>query len=237
MKLTPKQHQTSKLFYNKWPFKLVFDQPGASLIRYHGLHQSVEYAVQGGQGLPMHQKKRYNWTELSEFLLKLKIFIDADLKMRFEGSSVSIFCRDKDLNLLLKTELKKWLYEIHAPATDHELEFLVNQTSRKIVRDSLPHSKYKFRVNLRHNTDINTRNKFRSWINNYGDKIKIASHTEHWFEYGSSGYGCNPSLYVEDSATLSMIGLFLGTYVRSTEEFILRSSINTHTDQEELCQL
>ena len=237
MKLTPKRHQTSKLFYNKWPIKLSLHQPGASTVRNYGITMAIHYAQNKGGGLGKSARGRYNWEELLEFLLVLKNLIDKDIQLRYEGNRVSIFCRDRAVQQLLETELSHWLCAVYEPANDIEFKFLTNQTAKKVVRDILPYDLYKFKVNLRASTDIGTRIKFSSWIKNYGDKIKVANHTEQWFGNGQTGYGWNPTMYVEDSATLSMVGLFLGNNVRSIEEFILRSSINTCVKQEELCQL
>jgi hypothetical protein len=197
---------------------------------------AIHYAQNKGGGLGKSVRGRYNWEELLEFLLVLKNFMDRDVHLRYEGNKVSIFCRDKVLQQLLETELSHWLCAVYEPANATEFEFLTNQTAKKVVRDILPYDLYKFKVNLRASTDISTRIKFSSWIKNYGDKIKVANHTEQWFKNGQTGYGWNPTMYVEDSATLSMVGLFLGNNVRSIEEFILRSSINIHNEQEELCQ-
>ena len=236
MKPTPKKHQVSKLFYNKWPVKLSLYQPGCTMVRHYGMTMALHYAQNKGVGLGKSVRGRYNWEELLEFLLVLKNFMDRDVHLRYEGNKVSIFCRDKVLQQLLETELSHWLCAVYEPANATEFEFLTNQTAKKVVRDSLPYDLYKFKVNIRANTDIGTRVKFNSWIKNYGDKVKVATHTEQWFKNGQTGYGWNPTMYVEDSATLSMVGLFLGNNVRSIEEFILRSSINIHNEQEELCQ-
>jgi hypothetical protein len=237
MKPTPKKHQVSKLFYNKWPVKLSLYQPGCYMVRHYGMTMALHYAQNKGGGLGKSARGRYNWEELLEFLLVLKNFIDEDIQLRYEGNKVSIFCRDKALQQTLESDLYKWLKVVYEPASDVEFNFLTSQTARKVVRDILPYDLYKFKVNIRANTDIGTRVKFNSWIKNYGDKVKVANHTLQWFENGATGYGWNPTIYVEDSATLSMIGLFLGNNVRSIEEFILRSSINIRTEQEELCQL
>ena len=236
MKRTPNKHQVSKLFYNKWPVKLSLYQPGCTMVRHYGMTMALHYAQNKGGGLGKSARGRYNWEELLEFLLVLKNFMDQDVQLRYEGNKVSIFCRDKVLQQSLETDLSQWLCAVYEPANDTEFEFLTNQTAKKVVRDALPYDLYKFKVNLRASTDIGTRIKFNSWIKNYGDKIKVANHTEQWFGNGQTGYGWNPTMYVEDSATLSMVGLFLGNNVRSIEEFILRSSINIHNEQEELCQ-
>jgi hypothetical protein len=72
----------------------------------------------------------------------------------------------------------------------------------------------------------NIKDKFYRWILNYNGKIRAPMGTANWLN-GKKHWVVNPTLYVKDGPTLSMVGLFLGERISSIQEFVPRSMINT----------
>lgn len=222
---------TTKLFYNKWPYKLVVMVGGVYYVGRNGCEQTISHCETRGWGL--HNK--VDKPNLIEFCKKYEQFEGADTQVRVEHHSMSIFCNDKTLLAQMIVELQQWAYEVWEPESEADLKFLTSTTARKVVCNLLPHEKYQYRVKIKSSMNIDSRANFASWIKNYGDKINTAQHTNKWFKNGASGYGWSPFLYVEDASTLSMIGLYLGNNVNSIEEFVPRSSINSSL-KEQICQ-
>jgi hypothetical protein len=228
--IPPLQYKTNKLFFNKWPYKLVIGFAYAWAIRRYG----PDYILDP-EAFQYNRKKVYDTDDIN-FANKFAKYWGGDFQMRAEGQRLSIFLKDEKLFYQMEIDLARWVFETHAPGTREELNFLTTQTARKVMCNLLPYEKYKYRVNIKSTMDIDLRKNFLIWIKKYGDKVKIANVTEQWFGTGQSGYGWNPNMLVEDSSMLSMAGLFLGSNVRNIEEFVPRSSINIVLDQDNSCQ-
>ena len=229
--LNHQKKATTKLFYNKWPYKLVVVASGVYYVGRNGCDQTINYCKDHAWG----KHNKVNKLDLIEFCKKYEQFEGAATQIRVEHNSMSIYCNDKSLLDQMIAELQQWVYEVWEPESEDDLKFLTSTTARKVVCKFLPYEKYQYRVKIKSSMNIDSRANFASWIKNYGDKINTAHHTNKWFKNGASGYGWNPFLYVEDSSTLSMIGLFLGNNINSVEEFVPRSSINTSL-KEQTCQ-
>jgi len=181
-------------------------------------------------------RKYHNELDTVDFASRIAKYWDQEIQVRVENATMSIFCKNEKLFYEMELDLAKWLREIHAPANREELDFLMTQNKRRIVCNMFPYEKYHYRIRLKSTMDIELRKKFKIWIEKYGDKASIANHTKQWFGNGQSGYGWNPAILIEDSATLSMALLFLGGNARYIEEFVLRSSINISLEQDNTCQ-
>jgi hypothetical protein len=129
--------------------------------------------------------------------------------------------------------LASYISEVCEPANELEFNYMTSNSAKKVIRNSLPHQKYRYKVYFKSDCNTNTKTQFESWCHNYVEKIKIPKSTKVWF---TQGWQQCPYIHVEDSPTLTMIGLFMGNNVKKVEEFILRSSINTCLDQEQVCQ-
>jgi hypothetical protein len=71
---------------------------------------------------------------------------------------------------------------------------------------------------------IHLRLNFLGWLDNYPDAIKPSKGTVKWLA-GGEPYFQDPFIYVVDQSQLLMVKLFLGDYVRKTEEFVLRNTV------------
>lgn len=227
--MIPSQHKTTKLFYNKWPYKLVLNHSRARYVRTYGPDAIILDCNSKNQ-------KYHNELDTLDFAKRCTKYWDQEIQLRVENSTMSIFCKNEKLFYEMELDFAKWLREIHAPANRKELDFLMAQNKRRVVCNNLPYEKYKYRIAFKTTMDINLRQSFKTWIEKYGDKASITNHTMQWFDNGRSGYGWNPVMLIEDSATLSMALLFLGGNARYIEEFVLRSSININLEQDNTCQ-
>ena len=156
-----------------------------------------------------------------------------DVQTRSEYDSFSLYCKDVDLYNEILLELSGYIIEVGVPETDQELDYMTNNSHKKVLSNQLPYEKYQYRVYFKPDCDSNTKEALAKWVPNYGDKIKMSAGTLKWCY---SGWRQGPFVYVQDQSTLSMICLFMGHNIHKIEEFILRSSINISLDQENVCQ-
>jgi len=223
LKMT-KSLKIRKLFYGKYPYKIECRASGAYLIARWNSERIKSFCLREEKETSIFFKN-IDKTDLLNFFNAIEPFLEKKLKFRTENNAISIYLDNKDVFDSLSQSLDQWIHSVYEPANEEELEFLLN-SNKKVICSNLPHGKYKYKVYLNYHTHINTRQRFKKWIKNYGEKIKTNLSSESWFNKDPY-YPIDPQIYVEDQPTLSMIGLFLGNDVRKVEEYITRSSINT----------
>ena len=233
--MTYKKQATSKLFYGKWPYRIRCHVDGSWRIKRTGVAETLKFCFDKNNGSIGWDIKRrqVDKPRLLKFTRSLIPFLDKELQVRAEQSIFSIYCKDAELYKAIIKELMPYITEICEPASDLEFDYITSNSAKKVIRNALPHQKYRYKVYFKSECNANTKVQFESWSHNYGDKIKIPRSTATWF---TQGWQQSPYILVEDSSTLAMIGLFMGHNVNKVEEFILISSINTCLDQEQVCQ-
>ena len=226
-----KKSTTSKLFYNKWPYKIVCWVENSWMIKRQGISETLNFCL--GKSYYPRKASLESKERLLNFTKDVESFLTNDLQIRAEGKLFSIYCKDPDLYDTLVKNLHTYIYEVIEPANAQELEYMLDNGHKKVLCNQLPHQKYRYKVYLKPSCDFNTKSKFGSWIRNYSTKVRIARSTNNWF---TSGWISSPFIHIEDKSTLAMVGLFMAGSVVKVEEFILRSSINTCLNQEQVCQ-
>lgn len=229
MKHQIKQSKSSKLFYNKWPYKVECNVYGSSRIIRHGIGLVVEYCT-SGTGIRMHSSEsvKINKSELLEFLEAVTPFINnPGIQIRSEGSHFNLFCKDMQLLEEMDTKLDKWIKQVHGPTTQEEYNFMLDNGYKKILRDVLPKEKYQYRVYFKQRFPRDKRIEFLEWSKKHSDKIVTTKSSELWLAMGYPWSTCNPYIYVLDDKMLSMVGMYLSGHVQKVEQFILRSSVFT----------
>jgi hypothetical protein len=205
-----KKLKTSKPFYKKWVYKIYC------------------YKANGIE----HNWFNADWRRLSnlkklEFDSIMSNFLTRDLQIRTEGDFCSIFCNDPLLANALVESLSKFVLVVHEPGSDKEKEFLLNHQARKIACDHLPHGLYQYKLYLKTRMKLENRINFLKWTERYDtSKISISKSTARWLA-GTSYWTQTPFIYVNDSPMLTMTCLYLGDNLKSIEEYVLRTSINS----------
>lgn len=218
--------KTKKLFYNKWPFKIECRLKGSNYIARIGSQRFIEWLDDPNGFHFLDVKKGHDAIALKKFATIFSQFEDKDIQVRGEGYHFSVFVKDEALLKELETKLKSWVYSITRPESDQELEFLISNSAKKTLCDRLPHEKYRYKVTLKENTPLETRSKFVDWLGKYDDRVRVSNSSKLWL-YGEKMWVQAPFFYVETDKHLSMVLLYLGNHIRKTEEFILKTSINT----------
>lgn len=222
------QQTTKRLFYNTWPIKVECYIRGASKVRYMGPEQTIDWC--DGKFKPLFgsdQDKKIDKLDLKKFTKKfVSCLSNQEYRIRTEGSHLNIFCKDKSLLDKIQKEMFPWIQRVTAPENDDQHNFLMESGPKKILCDRYPHEIYRYRVYFRESTNIETRQKFLNWVEKLTDKTKIARNTREWFT-GNKKYIQDPFMYIDDEKTLSMVLLYIGTQVKKTQEFILKTNINS----------
>ena len=226
----PIQRQKSnRLYYKKWAYR-------------------VECVIRAGWRIRPFIKKNspkitrsdiaeyYGWFGNTMTVSELNILVDffdivnpilqdkTKTQFRIEGNTFNIFCNDPDLVKELEKKLKKWVTCIHEPANEIEKDFLINNKHTKILCNHYPKHKYAYKVVIKEKMKPEQRDQFNSWAEKYGEKILISKTTKEWLTL-QSFWKQDPFFYVDNSATLTMVTLFLGANVRTIYEYIPRETL------------
>ena len=233
---------SSKLFYNKWPYKIECYIIGAGRLRWQGVETTKKFCL--GKSTP----RLWNWQSndklnkedkdaLLAFTTGLEPFLELkdQLQTRVEGRRYNIFCKDPVLLENIYKAVAPWVERVSGPTTEEELDYLLDNGHKKILRDVLPKDGYKYKVYIRESWSLEGRAAFAEWADKFPDTINISQSSKKWLD-GKQRWLYNPFMYVKDNKTLTMVGLFTSGNVKRVEEFVLRSSINTCLDQEQTCR-
>jgi len=228
MKTTIRKLSSSKLFYNKWPYKVECWQTGASRVVHSGAALCKEWCTTG-KGLRFgHYESKLDKVTFLEFVNAVEPFLERkeDIQIRVEGSHFNLFCKDPAILEEIDTAVSKWVTKISGPTTPEELKFLLSNGHKKILRDELPKEKYKYRIYFKSKFPADKRESFLRWADKYGDKLDISGTSRRWL-LGQRHWAQDPFMYVDDDKMLSMTGMYLSGYVKKVEEFILRENVLT----------
>jgi len=224
---------SSKLFYNKWPYKIECYISGASRLRWLGVETTKDFCI--GEPTPTlwswQNNDRLNLKDKSallEFTTGLEPFLKLkdQLQTRVEGRNYNIFCKDRVLLEQIYNAIAPWVKQVFGPTTKEELDYMLDNGHRKILRDVLPKDGYKYRVYFRESWPMEGRVEFAKWSAKFPDTINISQSSLKWLECRQK-WLYNPFMYVKDEKTLTMIGLFTSGNVKRVEEFILRENLIT----------
>lgn len=229
MKTPIQKLSSSKLFYKKWPYKIECTIRGASRITRHNL-ANIKAWCNNEKGAPALSGPGFDNANKKEFLAFINLvepYLNrSDLRIRTEGSHFNIFCMDLALVEDIESKLRHWIRKISGPTSKEELEFLLSNGHKKILRDSLPKSKFRYRIYFKNRFPEDKRLQFTAWTEKYQEKIEISGTSKRWLT-GERKYAQDPFMYVEDDKMLSLIGMYISGHVKKVEEFILRDTVLT----------
>ena len=226
--------KSSKLFYNKWPYKIECSINGACRITILGIEKSKDWCngllsvkpfwIAGNSSAT----NPVNKLELLAFIKAVEPFIIEKeyVQVRAEGRHFNIFCKDRVLLDNICIALNHWIIGVSGPTTDAEYEFLIANGHKKILCDNLPKDNYRFRIYLNPKWPGDKRLSFYQWAAKYNNAIIIADSTKKWLT-SDRKWTYTPFMYVKDDKMSTMIGLYASGYIKKVEEFILRENLVT----------
>ena len=225
--------KSSKLHYNKWPYKIACSIDGATRLTYLGVDAVREFCVgKPSDAMSFWMRKSKLSAEDKAQLLMFTNNVEPYLNLkktgqgqiRAEGRHFNIFCKDPVLLETIHTALEPWVLGVYGPTTKEELEFMLDNGHKKILRDVLPKNGFRYRVYFKYLWHETARKEFLKWADKFPDKISIADSSRAWMN-NRDNWAYNPFMYVKDDKTLSMIGLIISGHVKKVEEFILRENL------------
>jgi len=220
--------KSSKLFWNKWPYKVCCRIGGANKITIFGLDRALLWCDGKYSSLwNSAQRTSVDKDALKKFILKSKDFIvdREQVQIRAEGDRFNLFLKDKDLLKKIHKELSPWITTIYGPTTDEEYNYLMENNKKKVLCDTLPRGTFKYKIFLKERMKSLARENFLLWSNRYtSEQILISPTTSKWLN-GEKFYKQDPFFYIRDDAMLTMIRLFLGDNLKIVHEYVTRDKL------------
>ena len=223
--MTPKKLKTNKLFYGKWPYKITTEVIGGNLIKTRGITAVKQVCQQSGDIWPSRYRKNVDKKKLFEYASLIEPFIEDEIRLRAEHNTINIYVKNVKLYDSLVNSLKDFVVSVTEPVNESELSALLSN-NKFVLCDELPKKTFKYKVVLK-SMPVSVKESLLKWADQYpDDKIIIPDHTRRELTAVKS-WGTNCYMYVSDSSMLMMVTLATQGYIRRTEEFVVRSSINT----------
>ena len=228
MKRTIQKLKSSKLYYNKWPYKIECYYRRASVLIRVGIG-NLKLSITSSEKTVWSTWLNTHCTETTqthaqvlEFITAIEPFLkNKNVKTRIEHNTISIFCKELAMVEELDTKLDKWIHQIQGPTTVEEYNFQMENGHKTILRDQLPKGKYQYKLYFSNKWPLDKRKDFITWSINYSEQIHINRSSKNWF----NGYRHdNPCIYVQDEKLLSIVGLFAGGNIKKIEKFVLREN-------------
>lgn len=210
------KQKTSKLFYNKFPYKISCFVLGINKVKYYGILGVINL---------LNLNHTSSGKNLQHLLLLLSPLIEQKLiKTRLEGSYLNIFLEDKALFESLTQDLSQHIVKVWEPHSDTEKKLLTENSKLTIV-DRYPYECYTHKVFFK-NIPTYAKLEIYNWLNQHKEIFKISKSTAEYLK-GRRQWIQSPFVYVSDPKMITMMLLTYNQYIGHIEKFVLRSSINT----------
>ena len=205
------RRETTKLFYDEYPFKLVLVNGLAYIFREKNLtnakseldllqqlYDSGELLVRGSYG--------YKYpVEHDTFFEAKNLYIEFckqdDYKLRVSSPYMQIYSHDYNWLVMLSTKIKS-SYELWEPSKGN-----IDTLDKNVILVNHP-VEYLYKVTLGQSCDKN----LATWIKNNTDKVKAGNVCLDTIE--RSGYVRGMYFYVRDEKILQLLNLFVSKLAR-----------------------
>lgn len=230
--MSPKKLKTNKLFYGKWLYRISTRVPGGNLIRIKGIDAVRQYCTGNKHPLDYGGYQSFLYRRvlskplLLNYITLIEPYINRDIKIRAEYDTVNIYVKDYNLYQDIQNQLMPFVVNITEPDNDEELNTLLD-SNKTVLCNKYPHGDYQYKIYFKPVVPVAVRTTFYNWAKKYqNDQIYINKGTENYLTQGKNIWG-EHCVYLKDKKMIFMVVMAAQGYVKKTEEFVLRSSINT----------
>jgi hypothetical protein len=214
---TKLRQKTKKLFYKSYPFKVATLVKGGSLLKFW----SIDYALSSAY---LSSQSKDNLERVAKVILPYKA---QGGKLRFEGDCITFFLKDRTQYETIHKELEEFIIGSWEPASDDETNMLL-ANNKLVIVDNLPFNTYTHKVIFK-SLPRDKRSNLLLWLEKYpsGD-IKISKSTLSYLN-NDRYWKQDPFVLIKDPKMATMMSLIVGDHIRRIEQYVLRSSINTRS--------
>jgi hypothetical protein len=208
----------TKLYYKKYPYKIVIKSEWASDIKYRSLDYFTKMKDKSDKDkIFLFRETRvddikiqYHLIEKVYELLKLP-----KIKTRTEYSTLTFFVEDKNTFDKIKSELSPIVHHVFIPYNDLVLQELLNKNSIEIKAYLTHDCRYKIVLkSTRAEIKEEVRKNFLNLIERNRDKFVISYNAKYALENNKLYYLDNSLVYVRDSKFLMMAQMMIQPIIK-----------------------
>lgn len=239
-----KQRESLKLYYGKYPYKVLLSNQLSSIFSAHRTEQyrdrvlnelqvehdcgnvlklvrwrnaSNQILIRWRVGTPINTVDFENAKYLNQLF---KDYSDYRKRVEF-GDQIIIYTSDEDMVNELVDNLSNCIKEIHRPKEGIEA-FLTQNIGTAIVKTP-PEHEFRVYLNGKHIDPS-----FANWLRSNSDKCKVGEMTL-WNIENSSYYTNNSYFYIKNDKVLTMIRMIVGHNIRKVERLVYQGDIDKYT--------
>jgi len=234
-------NHTSKLFFKKFLYKVELNVPSICFLRYYNGNDimnailssetfdqfnrkvdRLKYFNRKYQNVKTYWENRFAYHRFVKLRQSLIDWED-EHQFRFESNKVGIYVNDNNLFERICREFHNEVCSLVWPANRNVIRYLRENPTNEVV-DTLPHNKYRYKVNLR-NGKVTTQIKdnFADWIRQYGD-MHVTDIMLQKMRKG--GYSLNGKfIYSTNKESMLLLQMFLGDLIKDVTEYKLTKEL------------
>lgn len=213
--------KTEKLFYGKYPYKISTKFKGASGLRYINLFKFLANKYPGSQ---------IDYDQFNLFRQVAEKHKDK-IRQRIETNTINFFIEDKETYEDICLSLNPYIVSITEPNNEKELNFL-NNKNKIVLCDKYPHGQYRYKVVFRAVSN-QLKSNLLQLSNTYPEStLKFSKKSIENLRYPLTYFWHFSFCYVNDKKIITMMYLLGNDYIKRVDEYVLRSSINTVSQDE-----
>ena len=219
-----KKHESRKLFYDKYLYKLEVRSSLATIFRNknlvaaRGVLDDLQNKLERNEPLVIKSYLRSE-TVLPKTLYEAQTIYSllsqpVDYKLRIEKPVISIYSNDKDflINFASKMQQESHFYE---PETNVK-NLLENNPNIIILKNQIP---YEYRITLGNQKTYD----FKDWLHNNPDKVKASSKLLQYLDSNRSVDG--QILYARDDKIIQLLSL-LNVTIRRIDKIVCEQNLD-----------
>lgn len=206
-----KTFKTNRRFYKKWLYKVSLQVEGAAMFRMYSLEEiqkmlKVKPVIRqyGSWAIEKFYKNKIDFSPLIDYLLSLEKSI---WTKRVESNGLDIYTNDITVYDHISLQFSTVIRQRFEP--EESKVNLLEENSKTIICEKLPHNKYQYRVYLKPHVlshDLEGKKKYVNWLTAQQPKITCTPAIQEWFIKTNWNWDRRYVL-VEDECTLLFLKL------------------------------
>lgn len=221
-----KKLKTTKLYYNKYLYKISTKMQGLRHLRYTKFMPHYEKLMQVNGFItlpdsPINMPLYRKYMSIIQPLMNNK-----DIRIRSEDNTINIFLNDVHLYNRLCKDLDFCIQFVTEPENEQVIDLL--QGNKKIILcKNYPHDRYKLKVTFK-KLPANVKETMLKFSQTYPKEQMLLSHCSlRYLSSPKNFYWETCYVHLTDTKLFTLISLVASGYIKKVEEYVIESSINT----------
>lgn len=218
------RNETTRLFYNKWLYKISLYVNGVGVMRYRDVSRLSSYFNDCRQDSyyphSLFNRAVVNKERIIELGLLLSNYSKGTFQKRIEGDIFDLYTNDTVLIKDIEMNFSKEIKSITSPNPENIDD--LQSSNKAIFVKKYPHGKFQYRVYLKpHCGTYDKKNTFINWLAEQGDKTTLSKSITNWFLNTDINWDRRYVL-IEDENLILFMKLHSPEFIGTIYKFIIK---------------